>query len=79
MGNPGTALANMLKSPAVRRMAWQAVQSGASGLGKFGPLLQRAASMGGAKLAEALHEALLKTDPEYQAKVGALMESGGTQ
>lgn len=79
MGNPGTAMANMLKSPAVRRMAWQAVQAGAGALGKFGPILQRAASEGGAELAEALHEALLKTDPEYQQKVGALMESGGTQ
>jgi hypothetical protein len=75
MGNPGTSLANAMRNPAVRRAAWQAVQSGAGALGKFGPALQRAAQVGGESLAHALHESLLEADPEYQKAVGNLLEN----
>lgn len=74
LGDPGTSLANMLKSPSFRKMAWQVVQGGAGALGKFGPALQRAATELGIGGARALHESLLDTDPEYQAQVQTLLE-----
>jgi len=75
MGNPGTSLANAMRNPAVRRMAWQAVQSGTNALGKFGPALQRAATQGGIGMAHALHESLLESSPEYQHLVQRLLEN----
>ncbi len=69
MGNPGTSLANALKSPAVRKLAWGLVESGSSALGRFGPYLQRVAASAGAAVAQELHERLLDSDPDYQKKV----------
>jgi len=73
-GRPGVVIRNALRSPAVRRAAWAAVQSGAEGLGRFGPILQRAATEGGIGLARAVHESLLDSDPEYQQQVSGLLE-----
>lgn len=68
------SLARMIKSPEMRRAAWQAVASSAGAMGKFGPALQRAATQGGVELAHALHESLLESDPDYQRQVQALLE-----
>lgn len=69
------ALKRMFQSPEVRRAAWAAVQGGVERLGKYGLVLQRAATQDGVDFAQALHEALLKTDSDYQQKVGALLEN----
>lgn len=75
LGKPGTSISNAMRNPAVRRAAWQAVQSGTNALGKFGPALQRAATQGGIGMAHALHESLLESSPEYQHLVQRLLEN----
>lgn len=75
MGNPGTSLANALKSPAVRKMAWALVESGSSALGRFGPYLQRAITSLGVQGAQELHERLLDSSPDYQQKVTRALEN----
>lgn len=65
MGSPGTALANAMQSPAVKRLLWSTVRDTLSRaperLGKFAGAFARAESP------EALDAALSRQDPEYQA------------
>ena len=73
LGAPGTAIANALKSPSVRRAAWSAVQgaltTGGEALGKYGPVLYRALQNGGTDEVMAMHEALMQTDKDYATRV----------
>lgn len=65
MGSPGTAPANAMQSPAVKRLLWSTVRDTLSRaperLGKFAGAFARAESP------EALDAALSRQDPEYQA------------
>lgn len=81
-GRPGIIIRNAIRSPGVRKMVWDFVEASASSpaLGKFGAMLQRAAMVGGARQALALHEALMMKDPEYAGAVErAIIETGGGQ
>jgi hypothetical protein len=81
-GRPGTIIRNAVRSPGVRKMVWEFVESAAGGpvLGSFGAMLQRALQTGGTRAGLALHEALLERDPEYAAAVErAVIEAGGEE
>jgi hypothetical protein len=73
MGHPGTAIANMAKSPAFRKMAWDGVQKALienpAKLGRFGPVIARELQAHGEDAALAMHESLLNSFPEYSKQL----------
>lgn len=79
MGSPGTALANMMKSPAFR-IGIAEMQQGASNaignaLGRFGPAAAAATSEAGLRAVLAAAE---KDDPELMGRLGAVTEKPRT-
>ncbi len=79
LGHQGTTMANMMKSPAVRKLAWEAtekaLQAGGAALGKFGPYLAREYASN-PEHARAIDEALTSELPEYAAKKLELFRGG---
>lgn len=81
-GRPGIMIRNAIRSPGVRKLVWEFVESAARGgmLSRFGPMLQRALTEGGTDGGMAIHEALMSERSEYLDEVGnALLETGGEQ
>lgn len=70
LGNPGTALKNLMKNPSVRRAWWSALQGAPdaafASLGKYGPVLSRALQTGGLHDVIAIDEALSDEDDDYR-------------
>lgn len=78
MGNPGTAFRNVINNPALRKAFWSTFQAAPdkilTGMGRYGPVLQRELHRYGVEGAMAVDEAL-SDDPEYaEAKLRVLQD-----